>query len=114
MARRATPVPRAIRRSLTELGEHVAAWRRLRHLTAEQVADRAGVSRGVVQRLESGEGISLENTLRIARALGVMDLILRALDPYSTDVGRLRADEMLPRRVRHTSAVRSMEGRTDA
>ncbi len=108
MARRATPVPRAVQRSLTELGEHLAAWRRLRHLTAEQVADRAGLSRGVVHRLENGEGASLENTLRVARALDVLDLISHALDPYSTDVGRLRADEMLPRRVRSTSALQRM------
>ena len=111
MARRATPVPLAVQRSLAELGEQLATWRRLRHLTAEQVADRAGVSRGVIARLEHGEGASLENTLRVTRALGVTDLIIRALDPYSTDVGRLRAEETLPRRVRPAN---SKDGGADA
>jgi transcriptional regulator with XRE-family HTH domain len=83
-------------------------------LTAEQVADRAGVSRGVIQRLEHGEGASLENTLRITRALGVTDLILRALDPYSTDVGRLRAEEALPQRIRHTPVPNDTASDTDA
>ena len=114
MTRHTTPVPRAIQRSLAEVGDYLTTWRRLRHLTAEQVADRAGVSRGVIQRLEHGEGASLENTLRVTRALGVTDLILRALDPYSTDVGRLRAEEALPQRVRPVSAANGAEGNTDA
>jgi hypothetical protein len=36
----------------------------------------------------------------VLRALGLMDALPRALDPYESDVGRLRADEQLPQRVR--------------
>ncbi len=93
-----TPV--AVARALDGLGRDVTTWRKLRHLTVDQVADRAGVSRSTVMRLESGQGASLENLLRVARALGVLDLLTKALDPYATDVGRLRADEELPTRVR--------------
>ena len=53
-----------------------------------------------VLRLENGSGATLENVLRISRALGVLDSVLSALDPYAHDVGRLRADENLPKRVR--------------
>jgi hypothetical protein len=52
-------------------------------------------------RLENGEGASMESMLRVARALGVLDSLVAALDPYSTDVGRLRSEEALPERVRH-------------
>lgn len=45
-------------------------------------------------------GVSLENVLRVLRALGLMEAISRALDPFESDVGRLRADERLPLRVR--------------
>ena len=93
-----TPV--AVGRALDGLGRDVSTWRKLRHLTVAQVADRAGVSRSTVLRLESGQGASLENLLRVARALGVLDLLTKALDPYATDVGRLRAHEKLPTRVR--------------
>jgi hypothetical protein len=51
-------------------------------------------------RLENGDGASLENVLRVARALGVLDSLVTALDPYATDVGRLRSQEALPERVR--------------
>lgn len=49
---------------------------------------------------EAGTGASLENLLRMARAFGLLDSITGSLDPYATDVGRLRADEVLPERVR--------------
>ena len=48
----------------------------------------------------SGESISMENLLRVARALGALDMMVSALDPYATDWGRLRAQETLPERVR--------------
>ncbi|WNM23515.1 helix-turn-helix domain-containing protein [Demequina capsici] len=98
----AAPLP--VRRALTQMGEDLATWRRLRHLTVAEVADRAGIGTSTVIRLEHGEGASLANTLAVARALGVLDLIARSLDPYETDLGRARADETLPRRVRRKAA----------
>ena len=79
----------------------IAGWRKLRGLTQAQLADRAGVDRKTVLRLEKGDGgVSTENLLRVLRALGILDELRRALDPYESDVGRLRSDEQLPRRVR--------------
>jgi transcriptional regulator with XRE-family HTH domain len=92
--------PGAVVSGQRRIGEDLATWRRLRLLTAAQVADRAGISRHTVMRLENGEGASLENVLRVARALGVLDSLVAALDPYATDVGRLRSEEALPERVR--------------
>lgn len=96
--------PIAISRALAGLGADITTWRKLRHLTVEQVADRAGISRSTVLRLENGQGASVENLLRVARALGVLDLLTKAMDPFSTDIGRLRADEELPTRVRTRKA----------
>jgi transcriptional regulator with XRE-family HTH domain len=99
MATSKTPI--AVANGLRRIGEELATWRRLRRLTAAEVADRAGVSRHTVMRLENGEGASMESMLRVARALGVLDSLVAAMDPYSTDVGRLRSEEALPERVRH-------------
>ena len=95
-----TKTPAAVASSQRRIGEHLATWRKLRQLTAAQVADRAGISRHTVMRLENGEGASTENLLRVARALGVLDPLVAALDPYATDLGRLRSQEALPERVR--------------
>jgi transcriptional regulator with XRE-family HTH domain len=102
-----TRTPVAVAGAQRRIGEQLATWRKLRQLTAAQVADRAGISRYTVMRLENGEGASLENLLRVARALGVLDLLAAALDPYATDLGRLRAEESLPERVRHPRTGRT-------
>jgi transcriptional regulator with XRE-family HTH domain len=96
-----TPTPAVVARAQRTLGDHVTAWRKLRRLTVSEVADRAGIGETTVIRLENGRGTTVENLLRVARALGVMDELVAALDPYSTDVGRLRSDQTLPDRVRH-------------
>lgn len=86
---------------MRQISEDLSAWRKLRGLTQAQLADRAGVGRETIGRLESGNGaVSTENLLRIVRALGILDELVSALDPYETDVGRLRSDERLPQRVR--------------
>ena len=103
--RRRTPPP--VRRAQRHLAESIGTWRRLRGLTQEQLAARADVSRGVVRRLEAGDGgVSVENLLRTLRALGIQDLLAEALDPLASDIGRLRAEEELPRRVRPRSLTR--------
>jgi transcriptional regulator with XRE-family HTH domain len=94
-----TPIP--VRRALRVLGEHVSTWRKLNRLTAAQVAERANISRDTLRAIEQGRGtVSTENLLRVLRILGIMDEVVNSADPYETDVGRLRMDETLPRRVR--------------
>ena len=94
-----TPIP--VRRALERFGNDVEAWRKLNQLTAAQVADRAGISLPTLRSVERGEGgVSLENVFRVARALGILDLLAGAIDPYSTDAGQLRSDRLLPQRVR--------------
>lgn len=92
--------PRPVKRAMQQLGDDLRQWRHLQHLTEAQVADRAGVSRNIVSRLERGEGSTLETALRVARALGVLDQLAGAVDPLSTDLGRMRAEEQRPERVR--------------
>ena len=95
------PIPARTRRAAAELGEHLRTWRKLQGLTAELVADRAGIGRMTLSRLERGEGtVRLDVLLNVAGALGQLDRLVEALDPYETDLGRARADEVLPQRVR--------------
>jgi len=99
------PTPLPVKRALRQVGADVVTWRKLQGLTAAQVADRAGIDVTTLRRLEHGEGsTSLENVFRVARALGLLDVIASALDPYATDVGRLRMEERLPERVRRPRA----------
>lgn len=102
--RKKRPSPLQVTRALGTVGSSLEAWRKLRGLTQAQLASRAGLNRDTIVRLEKGEGgISLENLLLVLRALGLQDVLPQALDPYESDIGRLRADEQLPKRVRPRS-----------
>lgn len=100
MPPRSTPTPIPVRRALEAIGLHLSEWRRLQGLTAGQVADRAGIGIATLQRIEGGSGASFENILRVARALGLLDRVHAAFDPAETDIGRVRALDALPKRVR--------------
>lgn len=87
--------------ALVLTGERVTQWRRLLGLTQQQVADRAGISRGAVVRLEGGDpGPSLDTFFRVLNALHIADQVTGALDPLRTALGAARAEEQLPQRVR--------------
>jgi transcriptional regulator with XRE-family HTH domain len=105
------PTPRAVKKAGQLIAEDLRAWRKLRRLTQAQLADRSGVSLATVSRLESGDGnITLESLLRILRALGILDNLTKAVDPYESDVGRMRSEEELPQRVRPARLTRPSDG----
>lgn len=95
------PTPAQVTRAAHDLGSHVRSWRKLLGLTIQDVADRAALNPKTVSRLERGDpAVGLEAFLGVARALGRLDSLVVALDPYETDFGRARADQALPERVR--------------
>lgn len=111
MPRKPRPSPLPVARAVRDLATDIQSWRKLRGLTQAQLADRAGVGRDTVIRLEKGDGaVRLEILLRILHALGILDGLVRALDPYETDVGRLRSEERLPTRVRPRDLTRGTHG----
>jgi len=88
-------------RAARDMGTNIATWRKLQNLTAQQLAERAGVSRPTISKLEHGDlGVGLGVVLEVLRALGRLDAVVAATDPYETELGRLRASEVLPQRVR--------------
>lgn len=90
-----------IDRELQELGEHVRGWRMVLGLTAQQVSERAGISRVTLRKIENGDpGVSLRNVAQVLRALGILDTVVDAMDPLASDIGRLRAGRLERKRVR--------------
>ncbi len=95
------PLPLEVRRAQRQLVESIVTWRKLRGLTQSQLAERAGIGLTTLKRVEAGDGgVATEILLRVLRALGILETLTRALDPYESDVGRLRSEESLPQRVR--------------
>lgn len=95
------PVPVATKLAAKSIGENIATWRKLYNLTAEELADKAGVSRSTISRLENGDpSVNLATFLNVCRCFDSLDAVVQATDPYETDLGRARADQALPKRVR--------------
>lgn len=93
--------PPRVQNAARVMGEHLIAWRKLQDLTAQQLADRADISRTTLRRIEQGESVSSHVLMNVVRCLGQLDRVVNALDPYETDLGRARAGQALPKRVRH-------------
>jgi transcriptional regulator with XRE-family HTH domain len=93
-----TPIP--VRRAQREIAAHLSLARRQQRITVELLADRVGISVPTLRRLLNDGAGSLENYLRVAHVLGLLDATVAAADPLNTPMGRLRADEDTPRRVR--------------
>ena len=59
-------------RLLAEVGENVRLARLRRKLSAQQVADRAGMSRSTIQKIEKGDpGTAVGNLLQVLVVLGL-------------------------------------------
>jgi len=93
--------PTKVAHGLRTVGENLRDWRRLNRLTQAMVAERANVSEQTVRTIESGKGsVSAENLLRVMHVLGLLDRVINQTDPMATPVGRARAEEALPKKVR--------------
>ena len=90
-----------IQRQVTEFGEHVRGWRMVLGLTAQQVSERAGITRDTLRKIESGNpNVSFNSVTQVLRALGILDQIVDAADPLASDIGRLRAGRLTRKRAR--------------
>ena len=81
-------------RTLTTLGENIKFARLRRDLSSEQVAERAGISRNTLIKVEKGdEGVAIGYYFRVLAILGLdKDLLLVAKDD---ELGRTLQDAKL-------------------
>lgn len=70
-----------INRQVAEFGEHVRGWRMVLGLTAQQVSERAGITRDTLRKIESGNpnpNVSFNSVTQVLRALGILDQLVDA------------------------------------
>src|SRR5699024_7674723 len=85
---------RTVSRRLTDMGESVRRWRLMQSLKAEELAERAGISRSTLQKIERGDaGVSIGAVMSVMQALGQIDHVVGPFDPLTTDVVRLCSPE---------------------
>lgn len=92
---------------LRELGGRLSRRRLELNLTQAQVADRAGIGKRTLERIEAGASTQLTNFLRLLRALDLddrLDLLLPAAAPSPITLLELQGRER-----RRASAPRSVK-----
>ena len=101
MARRSSePLPR-VSRALAELGQNIRFARMRRKLSAQLVAERAGMSRPTLRALERGEpGVTIGAIANVLNTLGLVDSL--------ASVG---ADDRLGRQLEDAQLEASQRGR---
>lgn len=96
-----TPIP--VARAMREVASNLDLARRQQRITMELLANRANLSVPTVRKLLNEGAGSFENFLRVARILGFLDGVVEATNPLNTGIGRIRAEEDTPQRVRRIS-----------
>lgn len=90
------PTPPKQGPALQVLGERIAAWRRARGVRPEALAAQAGLSRAVLQRIETGRGGSLDDLQKILEALDLPDRLAELIpDPAAAPVKPVRRSKLM-------------------
>lgn len=93
-----TPIP--VSRAMRTIAANLDLASRQQRITLELLAERANLSVPTVRRLLNEGAGTFENFLRVARILGLLQGVEDATDPLNTPIGRARAEQDVPKRVR--------------
>jgi transcriptional regulator with XRE-family HTH domain len=99
-----TKLPISVRSGLKRLGESLRKARLRRRLRMVTVADRAGISRETLAKIQRGDpGVSMGNYAAVIFALGLGTGWMSLADITEDTVGQTLDDERLPKRARESS-----------
>ncbi len=88
-------------RALKKLGQDINDARRRRRITMELIAERAGISRSTLSRIEKGdENTSLGSYASVLFVLGLTDQLGNLADANNDLMGQTLEEENLPKRIR--------------
>jgi transcriptional regulator with XRE-family HTH domain len=93
------PIPAL--KALHKVGKDISNARRRRRITIQLMAERAGVSRGTIGKIEKGDPTtSIGGYSAVLFVLGMIDRLSNLVDAVYDLTGRQLIDEKLPQRVR--------------
>ena len=96
-----TNLPIPVISALRKLGQDINDARRRRRITAQLMAQRAGLSRSTIGKIEKGDPTtSMGNYGAVLFVLGMEKRLSDLVDSMHDLVGRRLEDENLPQRVR--------------
>lgn len=92
------PIP--VARALKKLGRDIADARRRRRIPTQLAAERAGISRATLNKIEKGdEGVSFGAYAKVLFILGMIQRLIELADPKFDELGFILEAEHLPKRI---------------
>lgn len=102
------PIP--ARKALNKVGKDIGDARKRRRITMELMAERAGISRVTLGKIERGEPtVSMGAYATVLFTLGMIDHLQNLADASTDIVGRELEEENLPKRVRLPQSSKGRE-----
>ena len=96
------PIPIPASRALRKLGEDLKDARKRRRITTKLAAERAGISRTTLTKIERGDGgVSMGAYAKVLFILGLISHLADMADVRFDKLGQTLEAEHLPQRVRH-------------
>lgn len=107
MMRSVSPLPIPVKRALNKLGQDMNDARRRRRIPMALLAERAGISRTTLTKVEKGDpSVALGNYASVLFVLGLSDRLAELADAGSDQTGRMLEEQNLPERVRFSARGR--------
>ena len=95
------PVPLPVERALIAAGDNLALARRRRGLSTSSMAERAGISKKTLYRLEQGDpGVSWGAVVRVLNILNLLPQLDKALNTTNDALGLALMNKAVPKRIR--------------
>ena len=96
-----TPLPIPVRKALKKLGTDISDARRRRRIPTTLMAERAGMSRTTLNKVEKGDpSVSLGIYASVLFVLGMTERLSELADVKYDETGRRLDEENLPERIR--------------
>lgn len=95
---------------IQEIGKRLEQLRLNKNLTRNELAERSGVSKNTIERLELGRSVQLTNLIRVCRALEILSRLEAVFpEPILSPISLLKLQNKKRHRASHK---RSQSGRT--
>ncbi len=95
-----TRLPIPAKRIMSKVGSDMRDARLRRRLPMELIAERAGISRATLRKIENGDtSVSLGSFVSVLFALGMIERLKEIADASHDHVGRQLEEEQLPQRI---------------
>ena len=95
------PMPLPVERALVSAGDDLALARRRRGLSTQSMAERAGISKKTLYRLEQGDpGVSWGAVIRVLNILNLIPEFNKALNTTNDALGLVLMNKAVAKRIR--------------